>query len=216
MYKAIIEGKKTQTRRICPIQPKNSEDWKICTLMSSTAKEDKKHIYHYCYGKLIGELDLEKDDRFFYYKYLPNEIIYIKEPYAIEAGFFLDSRMTLAEGAGNAFVVYKDKETLKNPYITWKNPLFMPEKYARLFLRIKKCRIERVQTISNEDCLAEGIYKTIDINNMCCYTWNENDSYIWLTPQNSYATLFDKINGKGSYEANPYVFVYEFEIEERK
>ncbi|MDR1007976.1 MAG: hypothetical protein LBL65_05360 [Campylobacteraceae bacterium] len=223
MYKAILEGKKTQTRRICPIQPAHSnEEWQPVSIVEKDGK-DKKKIY---YAHIRNDSAFHDMRKFFNYKYLPDEVIYVKEPYA-ETGDEYGIPVMAYKYTDEAFAlgidtIYFDTK-LENWIIDnypaggkWGNPLFMPEKYARLFLRIKRCRIERVRAISNEDCFTEGIYETRDVNNIRCYTWDENDPYIWLSPQKAYAALFNKINGKGSYEANPYVFVYQFKIEERK
>ncbi len=77
-------------------------------------------------------------------------------------------------------------------------------------IRITDVRVERLQDISDEDCIKEGIRK--------CYLFgsyfftNRGTGYYFDTPRKAYAALIDKISGKGTWESNPYVFVYDFEL----
>lgn len=91
-------------------------------------------------------------------------------------------------------------------------------------IRITDVRVERLQDISDEDCIAEGI-RVVEVNN----NWGNaathteyrvvyQDNYGrekllgGRDPREAYAALIDRISGKGTWESNPYVFVYEFEL----
>lgn len=88
-------------------------------------------------------------------------------------------------------------------------PELMPHK-----IRITKVRIERLQDIRNEDCLKEGIVVCEDC--VKCYFLRKDDyddcSLSYKSPREAYSVLIDKIVKKGTWESNPYVFVYEFEL----
>ena len=125
-------------------------------------------------------------------RYEVGEILYLKEPYInteCETLYYFDSPQFGKKG--------------------WKNKLFMPEKYARYFIRITNIKAERLQDITTEDCLKEGI----EYNRY-------NDPYYFNplseggedTAQEAYEALIDKINGKGTWESNPFVWVYDFEL----
>ena len=97
-----------------------------------------------------------------------------------------------------------------------KNKMFVKADLMPHRIRITDIRAERLQDISDEDCIAEGIQKYPDVHN---YMWGF--SYIKgaalkfelsTTPREAYANLIDRISGKGTWESNPYVFVYEFEL----
>lgn len=75
------------------------------------------------------------------------------------------------------------------------NKLFVKPELMPHKIRIVNWKVERLQDISNEDCMKEGIL-TDDISMY----------------RRIFASLIDKINGKGTWERNPYVFVYEFEL----
>lgn len=105
---------------------------------------------------------------------------------------------------------------IRKEEIGWNNKMFVRTEDMPHHIRITKIRIERLQDISDEDCIAEGIQKYPDVHN---YMWGF--SYIKgaalkfelsTTPREVYANLIDRISGKGTWESNPYVFVYDFEL----
>ena len=83
-------------------------------------------------------------------------------------------------------------------------------------ITITDIRFERLQDISDEDCLAEGIEKMIVGCEYYCYSFlSPNPNKIWedfKSPRQAFAALIDKVNGKGTWESNPYVWVYDFEL----
>ena len=82
-------------------------------------------------------------------------------------------------------------------------------------IRITAVRVERLQDITDEDCLKEGIFQD-EGDNMFPpevfydYEGNSDDGFDY--PREAYAALIDKISGKGTWDSNPYVFVYDFEL----
>lgn len=88
----------------------------------------------------------------------------------------------------------------------WNNKMFVRADLMPHQIRITNVKYERLQDISDEDCLREGIRKmTFDTFSF--------DSWKFFThnPREAFAALIDKVSGKGTWEMNPYVFVYEFE-----
>ena len=95
-------------------------------------------------------------------------------------------------------VFYKaDKENKATG--NWKHSIFMPREAARIFLKVTRVRVERLQDISGEDAMKEGV-KIESMWPLCI-----GDSY------RAFSILWESINGKGSWDANPWVFVYDFE-----
>ena len=99
----------------------------------------------------------------------------------------------------------------------WKNKMFVLPDDMPFRIKITKIRVERLQDISNEDCLAEGIYAVILDNEngrgIQAYTFGEFDEHrCYNTPRVAYANLIDKVSGKGTWESNPWVYVYDFEL----
>lgn len=98
----------------------------------------------------------------------------------------------------------------------WNNKMFTNTKMPFAQIKITNIRVERLQDISDEDCMREGtIEHTAEIipnyppyTQYCC-----GISEVFCdTPRQAFAALIDKINGKGTWESNPYVWVYDFEL----
>lgn len=105
-----------------------------------------------------------------------------------------------------SFMIRKEK-------IGWNNKMFVCAEDMPHHIRIIKIRIERLQDIKSEDCLKEGLWRAEDVGLEGSTYWYHglaNSSF--RTPQDAYASLIDRISGKGTWESNPYVFVYDFEL----
>lgn len=75
--------------------------------------------------------------------------------------------------------------------------------------------VERLQDISDEDCLKEGIYEDSGDDEFppsIFYEFEGNKDNGFDTPREAFAALIDKVSGKGTWESNPYVWAYEFEL----
>jgi hypothetical protein len=88
-----------------------------------------------------------------------------------------------------------EREAMDKPY-PWRSPIFMPRWASRITLEITGVRVERLQQISDADALAEGC-STADMRN--------GDSLASV-----YTRLWESIHGPGSWDANPWAWVVEF------
>lgn len=83
-------------------------------------------------------------------------------------------------------------------------------------IRITEIRVERLQDITDEDCMREGIMEGEFMNTWDKFyfdSWGDVPNHItFRTPRSAFAALIDKVSGKGTWERNPWVFVYEFEL----
>ena len=99
----------------------------------------------------------------------------------------------------------------------WTNKMFVRADPMPHRIQIISIKIERLQDISDEDCLKEGIYASnsheIGYGIPWVYTFNGTDM-AYYTPREAFAALIDKISGKGTWNDNPFVFVYEFKLVE--
>lgn len=95
----------------------------------------------------------------------------------------------------------------------WSNAMFTKADLMPHHIRITNIKIERLQDISDGDCLKEGIEE--HLKNVQ-YGFSSNIGYCgqypFPNPREAFAALIDKVSGKGTWESNPYVFVYEFEL----
>lgn len=227
LFIATIEGRKTQTRRtggFNELIKQYPDDYKFIEMENDprVLKFDKegfpvedKHAnfktkklkgWYGCFEVLTGS---DYDGTYFIPRYQPGETIYLKEPYRLDAQFGLPWYKYNLHGEDNT--AYK-----------WKNKLFMPAKHARYFIKITDVRAERLHEITEADAIAEGIESWTEERMVSKPThykvyYNEpgDDSSYSSCPVVSYETLWQKINGKDSWIANPLVWVYTYELTDR-
>jgi len=195
MVKAILDGKKTQTRRVI----RGCDDY--CIPLNDFIDNEKKTF-------AIRNQDPEG-----------NPISLCERSMPMCVGDTLWIRETFANIRNNGFLYKADPmfDTMKHGDYgrNWKPSIHMPRAAARIFLKVKSVRVERLHGISEEDAKAEGvepvgIFNDLDGNESICV----GQTYI-----EPFANLWDLINAKSGYswESNPWVWVYTFKkIELRK
>lgn len=103
----------------------------------------------------------------------------------------------------------------------WTNKMFVRADLMPHQIRITNIRIERLQEISDEDCLKEGIYKNVSkiyFDNRYAFEIGiDQNGFVlaarwYKSPREAYAALIEKVSGKGTWKSNPFVFVYDFEL----
>ena len=105
----------------------------------------------------------------------------------------------------------------------WTNKMFVKADLMPHHIRITDVKVERLQDISKEDCLKEGIIflESLSIIGEDAYFFTvkhkvrqmyDNILKFFSSPQRAYADLIDKISGKGTWESNPWVVAYSFEL----
>lgn len=95
------------------------------------------------------------------------------------------------------------------------NKMFVKADLMIHSIKITNVRVERLQDISAEDCLEEGIQKVdFALKDRGLYSFRyEHEWYKqYNTAQEAFAALIDKVSGKGTWKRNPLVFVYDFEL----
>lgn len=113
----------------------------------------------------------------------------------------------------------------KHEIAGWNNKMFVKPGLMVNFIRMTDLFAQRLQDISDEDCLAEGIIRVPP----CCgpkrYGFYDKSiktkskklgvDYVWYrdfnTPREAYSVLIDKMIGKGTWKSNSYVWAYDFE-----
>jgi len=190
MVKAILEGRKTQTRRI--IKPQPDENGVI--YMENPPVLDWEQIYNeewkpYQYDTLEGE------SRAVYCPYgNVGDQLWVRETFSFRNECFRG-------------ICYR-ADSLDVPVETkakWKPSIFMPRKASRIQLEIVNIRVERLNNISGVDCIAEGIDKEL------CKDYNHDNIFLdEEAAKEYYQELWEKINGKESWEKNSWTWVIEF------
>lgn len=216
LTQAVLERRKTQTRRICSTQP----------------PYEKNDIAFPC--DWVDEDNPEKDPLYGAYCWVNRDNPFehsgwIKPSYKIgEIVAIAQSYLKIAEeleDCNNASCAEHFEKNVRSAswYMgSWGHPGFRNKMFTsadRMIhqIRITKVRIERLQDISDDDCLAEGIIKKwhapVGRN---YYYITDKEVYstkdVYNTPREAYASLIDKVGKKGDWDKNPYVFVYDFEL----
>ena len=160
------------------------------------------------------------EDNYAFCKYCGYGVDYFKDKGLFNAPYKLGEVVAIAQSYES---VYNEKglETmdmlvswLKN-HKGWQNKLFVAAGYMIHHIRITDIKIERLQDISDEDCMKEGIIHAYTNNNgiKIYHTPHTKRGYLSTdVAQEAFAFLINKVSGKGTWESNPYVFVYEFKL----
>lgn len=181
LTQAVLEGRKTQTRRIIP------KDFFSLTW----DKRDDTLVYENSMGDFI---DIRNSK---YALCKAGEIVAVAQSYrdcggVNEEGIPMWEIISSKVGGTNA---------------GWSNKMFVRAELMPHYVIITAVSVERLRDISDVDCMAEGI------------NYYEQEGFSWCsteklfdTPREAYAALIDKVSGKGTWDSNPYVFVYDFEL----
>ena len=185
LTKAVIEGRKTQTRRFIPKE--------FFTLQWD--ERDDTLVVENEFGDFI---DI-RNTKFCMLKV--GEIVAVAQNYTACGGFMDDG--TPRWDYISCIVGSKNRG--------WSNKMFVKPELMPHQIKITNVRIERLQDISDDDCLAEGIIKgqcgSADTHFMYAY-YVPNEIQPYCTPKDAYVALIDKVGKKGDWDSNPYVFVY--------
>lgn len=186
MVRAILQGKKTQTRRIIKPQPRWDGDlWWLGDKYFLSVEAMKDHLFHNVYGTKgtpYGSLYEFGGDR-----------LWVRETWGLH-----DTEPK--DGPDGAHVYFRatdgDRHELR--YQLWRPSIFMPRWASRITLEIDDVRAERLQEITEEDAIAEGA--------QCAGVPAS------LTNRGAFAKLWDTLNASRGFgwNQNPWVWVIEF------
>lgn len=214
MIKAILDGRKTQTRRVF----------------------SKTQLKYFDYAQKLGEMnsldDLHKNDFSYilqFSKYKVGHILYVKEKFCIGAyandggcetnGYSSETYISQCSFDNN-IIYYADaidecdfSNLEKDELPSWKPSVHLKQKDARIFLKVTNVRVERLQDISEDDLEKEGIISYSEQwQNMECECTKNNRCQRYCDRRLDFINLWNSTAKDGyKWEDNPYVFVYEFE-----
>lgn len=104
----------------------------------------------------------------------------------------------------------RHQEMLASP--GYRNKMFVKAEYMPHRIRITDIKVERLQDISEEECLKEGLLAGEQEPKMYGFKLPKGTVLSFMTPREAFAALIDRISGKGTWESNPWVFAYTFEL----
>ncbi|MEX8082413.1 hypothetical protein [Acinetobacter baumannii] len=219
MIKAIIEGRKTQTRRLVKPQPKYFKGdagghWWRCTHVQSMVRvEEELQNPGELYKGFIDEVNPfgKKGDR-----------LWVRETFCFghidefDAEHPDDRKLFIDQFDGRNKTPIPKQWCIENDVeieeVVWKPSIHMPRSASRILLEITKIRIERLNQISSWDAVQEGLLK-LPVSGR--YVVNQGDQYFGAVSNNPcevFKWLWESIYGSSSWELNPWVWVIEFNV----
>jgi hypothetical protein len=189
MVRAILEDQKKQTRRIVKLPPDCEQFTHLRPAQGGEAPKNTFIAYWLEHGKE------ECGGTFFSCPYgKPGDLLWVRETWAARHEY--DHCRPIDIHAGTPIWHKSDECGGRFQSIggfgKWRPSIFMPRWASRILLEITAVRVERLQNISDNDARAEG--------------YDRSHAF----PREWFAQLWEHINGAGSWEANPWVWVVEF------
>lgn len=200
---AVLDGRKTMTRRIITYPSKfrgqNIAGYFVCRKLSG-------EIVEVC---MYDEDECMIDGGQILPKYKVDEVIAIAQPYKDILNYLPDGFRRKSDGYIS---------TIISSSVGLNNKMFVRADLMPHHIRITDVKVERLQDISDGDCLKEGIYEDSGDDEFppsIFYDFEGNKDDGFDTPRDAFASLMDKVAGKGTWSSNPYVFCYSFELIEK-
>lgn len=220
MVRAIIEGRKTQTRRVMNVQPLIDS----CQLARCISSSDSKKVNKFHWVN-VDRSDNYKDNRYFTCPYgQAGDRLWVRETFC--PIYPQDPTYNGGEPIEYDYAAtYKHGDRLGDFVCikkVWKPSIHMPRCASRITLEITGVRVERLQDISEADAVAEGISRITKDGRLFKHgipdrdglPGNDDDGWHWqeweVYPRDAYQTLWESINGPESWDSNPWVWVVEF------
>lgn len=235
MVRAILEGKKTQTRRIVKPQPADHE-W-------IEKSEDEAFRWYFLGEPNCGSGSWDISERSYVFKCpygTVGDSLWVREAFSPHGFCDLQAlgNTKPSKIAECKFVVFMDGGQKYRDGIyckpldkyadgafelcKFKPSIYLPRWASRINLLIKSIRVERLQDISEADAKAEGLASLTKDGNLFKYGIPKRDGlpgadgWQWqdwcANPIDAYKKLWESINGADSWKANPWVWVVEFEV----
>jgi hypothetical protein len=203
MVQAILDGRKTQTRRVIKYDFES-----VYSAASQQGIMDKVCQY----GELPSDAIEWYAKNIAKPKYQPGDVLWVRETFC-EVPY--EHNHVPIKGGYITIPKYAYKADSERDYTgIWKPSIHMPREAARIFLRVKTVRVERLQEITEEDAIAEGVGDPYDYQSPEYY--DQPHMRGLEINKSAFAGLWDSLNEKRGYgwRTNPWVWVIEFEREE--
>jgi len=213
MVQAILDGTKTQTRRVMKIQPPDS-GYRLAECVSTTGDRRNVGRAHWLKVAPDGYSVVDGSQRYFACPYgLPGDQLWVRETWVPTTGDVggLPSGVHVAHmgvkyAADRAFEPREQARDLWPCKTNWKPSIHMPRWASRLTLEVTAVRVQRVQEISEEDAKAEGA-------DACHGVFHASiQSAIDNVYRRNFAVLWNSINAARGFgwDANPWVWAIAF------
>lgn len=204
MVRAILDGRKTQTRRIMKPQPepcpRGGHWWPSNVFKTMLHVEDEMQNGKGGWGGLVGDACPFGD---------VGDRIWVRETWAEAGASAPDLKLYRANYPEHVPSIYENVPPAEE--IRWTPSIHMPRTASRIQLEITDVRVERLNAISEEDAEAEGIDMEALYDSQDCYDCIADHNMTGRpTVTGAFKYLWASIYGAESWNANPWVWVIEF------
>ena len=197
LTQAVLEGRKTMTRRIIKAPKRiNGYDTYGFIVCQDIATHEVTGIYARGYdGGTIDDIEILP-------KYEIGEVVAVAQDYSHCGG-------VMSNGVPRWEYISK---VAGRSSAGWRNKMFVIADLMPHQIRITGIRVERLQDISDEDCLREGVRYIPEIDRYYFERTDREEGFYFTSPRAAFAELIDRVSGRGTWDRNPYVVAYEFEL----
>ncbi len=213
MIRALLAGTKTQTRRMIKPQPCNPETFGISPVWGSGVRrgEDRFSIH------AAFNVDGKRVDRWLPCRYgKPGDRLWVRE--TCRETFDIDDRRVMEYHAGGTRLIVDGPAIAHGEHRCtsilpkWRPSIHMPRWASRITLEITDVRVQRLQEISDQAALAEGVVKVREACYVVRGSKSDKAGIGHTSPVTAFAMLWDEINGDGAWELNPWVWAVSFKL----
>lgn len=202
MVRALLEGRKTQTRRVVTWQP---PEWvgEIATGRYHPTKTDRDGE-EYPGSEIFGAYD-DQGEWGCRCPWAPGDLLYVRETFV--DGVVPKYRADYPDDQTE--IIVGNNEHLPVWGVAWKPSIHMPKAAARIWLRVTDVRVERLQEITDEDAIAEGV---TEFGGQFKGAYHAGDHMSGVSARECFARLWDSLNAKRGYgwDVNPWVWAITF------
>lgn len=204
LTQAVIEGRKTMTRRF----ELDADSEYIARHYNPIYKP--QHCY-YRDSRGMCQLINSNTRKLFIPRYKIGEVVAVAQRYSTIAARHPDVDTFLLQVAKAHKISIESVHELAG----WNNKMFTKAELMPHQIRITGIKCDQLQDISDAECLKEGVRVEFARNGMPMYYYFNTKRWreVWFdTPREAFASLIDKVSGRGTWGLNPWVVVYEFEL----
>lgn len=208
MVRALLEGRKTQTRRVLPADPA----WPMDESRFETERALRMPLTSVWFR--TGP-EYPSGSYRVAVRYAPGDRLYVREAHALVPSsayrFSPGVPYAVNDEDGSQACVYREGWERSKPGTGWRPSIHMPRWASRITLTVTEVRVQRLQEISEADAMAEGA-SPVMTNEGVSPTGMPFSEWSW---RDGFHTLWNSLHGPDAWDANPWVVAVSFTVEKR-
>ena len=197
LTQAVLEGKKTMTRRLMTMTLHKQNGKELTPIVPDDMFIASDGTAHFQVGRNGYMVPKQNQPAY-----------HVGEEIAIAQSYHMLNK--------SGFVAPEGLDHTCESSAGYENKMFVCADLMPYRIRITNIQLQRLNNISDEDCMKEGVMEGEFMNTWDTFyfdEWGDVPNHItFKRPRDAYRNLIDRISGKGTWQRNPWVYVYEFEL----